>query len=91
MTRVAMVPEICKAIIYLSSENAGRVTGHIMRVDGGKSLTSRGQSDWYGSQYMKGKIIYDERKSYAAYMLLKNKVVLPPQGHGSGTALQNWA
>lgn len=46
--RVATAPEVAKAIIYLSSEHAKKITGHIMRVDGGKALTSRGQQDWYG-------------------------------------------
>jgi 3-oxoacyl-[acyl-carrier protein] reductase len=34
--------EIAKSIIYLTSENALKITGYIMKVDGGKSLTSRG-------------------------------------------------
>jgi NAD(P)-dependent dehydrogenase (short-subunit alcohol dehydrogenase family) len=38
--RVANVAEISNAIIFLSSELALKITGHIMKVDGGKSLTS---------------------------------------------------
>ena len=32
--------EIANAIIFLTSEQASKVTGHIMKVDGGKSLTT---------------------------------------------------
>ena len=28
------------------------MTGHVMKVDGGKTLTSRGQQDWYGQKFM---------------------------------------
>ena len=43
MARVSTIPEVCKAIIFLTSEHALKITGHIMRCDGGKALTSRGQ------------------------------------------------
>lgn len=39
----ASAAEVAKAVIFLSSEHATKITGHIMRVDGGKALTSRGQ------------------------------------------------
>ena len=48
MQRIARDEEVAKAIIYLTSESAAKITGHIMKVDGGKSLTSRGQNDWFG-------------------------------------------
>lgn len=48
MARVGSVTEAAKAIIFLTSEHATKMTGHIMKVDGGKSLTTRGQQDWYG-------------------------------------------
>ena len=53
--RLATCPEVAKAIIYLTSEHSKKITGHIMRVDGGKALTSKGQQDWYGSRYMNRK------------------------------------
>ena len=57
-----------------------------MRVDGGKALSSRGQQDWYGMQYMNRKFEHDP-KSYYKYMLLKKKVGDPPQGRA---ALEDW-
>jgi len=42
MQRIGKDYEVAKAIIYLTSENARTITGHIMKVDGGSSLTSRG-------------------------------------------------
>lgn len=38
--RIANVAEIANAIIFLTSEQATKVTGHVMMVDGGKSLTT---------------------------------------------------
>jgi hypothetical protein len=35
-----------------------------MKVDGGKSLTSRGQCDWYGWKYMTRKFEQEETASY---------------------------
>lgn len=40
--RVVRDLEVAKAVIYLSSEMAQKITGHIMHVDGGKILTSKG-------------------------------------------------
>ena len=48
LNRVGNVTEVAKAIIFLTSEHGTKITGHIMKVDGGKSLTTRGQQDWYG-------------------------------------------
>jgi NAD(P)-dependent dehydrogenase (short-subunit alcohol dehydrogenase family) len=50
--RVVRDLEVSKAVIFLTSEMAQKVTGHIMKVDGGKTLTSKGQQDWYGSKAM---------------------------------------
>ena len=43
MNRVGNATEVAKAIIFLTSEHGMKITGHIMKVDGGKSLTTRGQ------------------------------------------------
>lgn len=42
MQRIARDEEVAKAVIFLSSEKALKITGHVMKVDGGKSLTGRG-------------------------------------------------
>lgn len=44
--------EVARAIIFMTSENARTITGHIMKVDGGKSLTSSGYVPWYGVETM---------------------------------------
>ena len=78
MARVGKAVEIAKAIIFLTSEHAQKVTGHVMKVDGGKSLTSRGQQDWYGWQYMNRKF-EQEATSYYTYMVYKQETPEPPQ------------
>ena len=55
MARVGMVSEVSKAIIFLTSSSAKNITGHVMSVDGGKALTTRGQNDWFGMRYMNRK------------------------------------
>lgn len=41
--RVVRDHEVAKAVIFLTSEMARTITGHVMHVDGGKTLTSKGQ------------------------------------------------
>ena len=50
--RIVLPEEVAKAIVFLSSDKSKRVTGHILKVDGGKSLTSSSTIDWYGSDVM---------------------------------------
>lgn len=52
LQRIATVEEVAKAIIYLTSEQSAKITGHILKVDGGKSLTSSGYMPWYGVEMM---------------------------------------
>ena len=40
-----------------------------MKVDGGRSLTSRGQTDWYGWKYMTRKFEQEETSSLINYKL----------------------
>lgn len=48
MGRAANIEEVCKVIVHLTSQHSKKVTGKIVNVDGGKSLTIRGQHTWYG-------------------------------------------
>lgn len=48
MQRAATVEEVCHAIIHLTSQHSKKITGQIIRVDGGKHLTVRGQATWHG-------------------------------------------
>lgn len=77
MARLGLATEVAKAIIFLTSEHATKITGHIMRVDGGRTLTSRGQTDWYGWQYMNRKF-EQESSSYYTYMMYKQEVTQAP-------------
>lgn len=78
MARIGTTAEVAKAIIFLTSEHATKMTGHIMKVDGGKALTSRGQQDWYGWQYMNRKF-EQESTSYYTYCMYKQDLPEPPQ------------
>lgn len=63
--RVVRDQEVAKAVIYLTSEMAQKITGHVMHVDGGKTLTSKGQQDWYGSTQMNRKFEQDSLAYYS--------------------------
>ena len=58
-----------------------------MQVDGGKSLTSRGQQDWYGWQYMNRKF-EQESTSYYTYLMYKHEIPNPPENDLD--ALEDW-
>ena len=42
MARLGTATEVAKVIIFLTCEQATKMTGHILKVDGGKAQTSRG-------------------------------------------------
>ena len=87
MARLGLANEVAKAIIFLTSEHASKITGHIMRVDGGRALASRGQYDWYGWQYMNRKF-EQESTSYYTYMMYSHETPPPPQNDPD--MLENW-
>ena len=45
MRRIATVDDVTPAIAFLCSEKAGFITGAVMPIDGGKSLTSKAAPD----------------------------------------------
>lgn len=44
--------DVAKAIVFLTSEMSKKITGHVLKVDGGKSLTGIHSVKWYGSEIM---------------------------------------
>jgi len=76
--RIARDIEVAKAIVFLTSEMATKITGHVMKVDGGKSLTSKGQSDWYGWQYMNRKFEQDGLSYYQYHFTPGERVPAKP-------------
>lgn len=50
--RMASADDVARAIIFLSSNRSSTITGHILKVDGGRSLTSSGWVPWRGSTNM---------------------------------------
>lgn len=48
MQRVCSVEEVCQVIVHLTSQHSFKITGQVVKVDGGKSLTIRGQQTWHG-------------------------------------------
>jgi 3-oxoacyl-[acyl-carrier protein] reductase len=50
--RIAMPDDVAKAIIFLASPRSSKITGQILKVDGGRSLTSSGYVPWKGIKNM---------------------------------------
>ena len=53
--RIAETDDIVKVIIFLASKRSSKITGQIIKVDGGRSLTSSGYVHYKGSQNMNAK------------------------------------
>ena len=68
--------------------SARRITGHILKVDGGKTLTSRGQVDWFGWQYMTRKFENDSTSYYNFKIQKETKKPMPAFGDREG--LEDW-
>ena len=49
-----------------------------MKVDGGRALTTRGQQDWYGWQFMNRKF-EQESTSYYTYLMYSANLLPPPE------------
>ena len=89
LQRVANEAEVAKSIIFLTSEHARKITGHVMKVDGGKGITSRGQSDWYGWLYMNRKFEQEGMKSYANYSMY-HKEPEPLRANADEDQVEDW-
>jgi hypothetical protein len=49
---MSLPDDIAKAVLYLSSKKSIKITGEIIKCDGGRSLTSSGFIPWKGSNNM---------------------------------------
>lgn len=50
--RMSLPDDIAKAVLFLTSRRSAKITGQIIKVDGGRSLTSSGFIPWKGSKNM---------------------------------------
>ena len=59
MKRIARVDEVVRAIVFLCSRKAARITGEIVVVDGGMSGTSSLYTEWRESEAMNARFAPD--------------------------------
>jgi NAD(P)-dependent dehydrogenase (short-subunit alcohol dehydrogenase family) len=52
LNKMALPDDVAKAIIFLASARSSKVTGQIIKVDGGRSLTTGGFVPWKGTRNM---------------------------------------
>ena len=84
LQRIASVEEVAKSVIYLTSEQCLKVTGHILKVDGGKTLTSSGYMPWYGVEMMNRRFEPDFM-SNVNYWMQKGKEKVTKSRHVPGS------
>ena len=61
--RVARPDDITKVIVFLASERSKKITGQIIKVDGGRSLTSSGYVHYKGRENMNTRFEPDAEKT----------------------------
>ena len=73
--RMAKPDDIVKAIVFLASIRSEKITGQIIKVDGGRSLTSSGYVHYRGMKNMNGRFEPDGEKmtSWIGEMFTSNK------------------
>ena len=74
--RIARPDDIAKVIVFLASERSKKITGQIIKVDGGRSLTSSGYIHYKGIKNMNTRFEPDAEKAYSWFNNLfsfKNK------------------
>jgi NAD(P)-dependent dehydrogenase (short-subunit alcohol dehydrogenase family) len=76
--RIAEADDIVKVIIFLASKRSSKITGQIIKVDGGRSLTSSGYLHYKGIQNMNVKFEPDSVniKNYLKNIFQKEQKVL---------------
>ena len=72
--RMATPDEVAKAIIFLGSQRASKITGNILKVDGGRSLTQSGFFPWRGLKEMNARFEPDGYNNSIVMNKLWNKV-----------------
>ena len=48
-------------------------------MDGGKSIASRGQINWYGGDFMNRKFVPEDNSSYISYKIFKKEQPAKPE------------
>jgi len=83
--RIAQPDDIARAIVFLAGNKSSKITGQIMKVDGGRSLTSSGYVPWKGIKNMNSRFEPDgvnpsyKMKEYFENLFGKNKTPKYPK------------
>ena len=79
--RIARPDDVTKVIVFLASERSKKITGQIIKVDGGRSLTSSGYIHYKGRDNMNSRFEPDGEKFFSWFKNLMpfNKSEEPPK------------
>lgn len=81
--RIAKPDDVTKVIVFLASERSKKITGQIIKVDGGRSLTSSGYVHFKGRDNMNTRFEPDAEKSSSWFSILNpfnKKKEIPKDG-----------
>ena len=79
LQRMAKPADIARAIIFLASNKSNKITGQIIKVDGGRSLTNSGYFPWRGIKNMNSRFEPDGVNGSIKVKELWGKVYKPSE------------
>ena len=84
--RMAKPDDVAKNIIFLASKRSSKITGQIIKIDGGRSLTSSGYVPWKGTKNMNSRFepdgvnsLYFAKELFNKYASTANKSATYPE------------
>ena len=85
LQKMAFPDDIAKAVLFLCSKRSQKITGQVIKVDGGRSLTSSGFVSWKGSKNMNSRFEPDgyDIKTNVQNFVGKVKQVINAQGNAN--------
>ena len=84
--RLVLPEEVAKAVVFLTSDKAETITGHVLTVSGARHLTDAGYlKTWHGSERMDRRFEPTSSGMRSMWMNFKDKLFRRPPNAGEGS------